>query len=146
MIRAARIFAEMTQEELARRSGVVQPNIAAYENGTRQPSATMLTRLLAAARPRPSAMLAEHRDEVLAAVSKHRASNVRVFGSVARGEDTAESDVDLLVTFHDDASMLDQSRIVIDLEKLLHCPVDVVSDEALGRRSASILDDAVPLS
>ncbi len=145
-VRSARIRAGMTQEELARRSGVAQPNIAAYETGARSPSTTMLRRLIAAARPRPSAVLQERRADVLSTVSQHKAGNVRVFGSIARGDDTYDSDVDLLVTFGDDATILDQSRIVIDLQDLLGCDVDVVSDEALGRRAASILSDAVPLA
>jgi len=145
-IRSARIRAGMTQEELARRSGVAQPNIAAYETGARSPSTTMLRRLIAAARPRPSAVLQERRAEVLSTVAHHKAGNVRVFGSIARGNDTYDSDVDLLVTFGDDATILDQSRIVIDLQDLLGCDVDVVSDATLGRRAASILSDAVPLA
>jgi len=145
-IRSARIRAGMTQEELARRSGVAQPNIAAYETAARSPSTTMLRRLIAAARPRPSAVLQERLADVLSTVAQHKAGNVRVFGSVARGDDTYDSDVDLLVTFGDDATILDQSRIVIDLENLLGCDVDVVSDATLGRRAASILRDAVPLA
>ena len=145
-IRSARIRAGMTQEELARRSGVAQPNSAAYETGARSPSTTMLRRLIAAARPRPSAVLQERRAEVLSTVAHHKAGNVRVFGSIARGNDTYDSDVDLLVTFGDDATILDQSRIVIDLQDLLGCDVDVVSDATLGRRAASILSDAVPLA
>lgn len=106
----------------------------------------MLRRLIAAARPRPSSVLQERLADVLSTVSQHKAGNVRVFGSVARGDDTYDSDVDLLVTFGDDATILDQSRIVIDLEILLGCDVDVVSDATLGRRAASILRDAVPLA
>jgi predicted nucleotidyltransferase len=106
----------------------------------------MLLRLIAAARPRPSAVLQERLADVLSTVSRHKAGNVRVFGSVARGDDTYDSDVDLLVTFGDDATILDQSRIVIDLQDLLGCDVDVVSDATLGRRAASILSDAVPLA
>jgi len=145
-VRSARIRAGMTQEELARRSGVAQPNIAAYETGARSPSTTMLRRLIAAARPRPSSVLQERLAAVLSTVAQHKAGNVRVFGSVARGDDTYDSDVDLLVTFGDDATILDQSRIVIDLENLLGCDVDVVSDATPGRRAASILRDAVPLA
>lgn len=144
-IREARTSAGMTQQELAYRARVAQPNIAAYESGKRAPSAAMVTRLVDAAKPRPSVTLRKRRADVLEAVAKHRASNVRVFGSVARGEDTPDSDVDLLVRFHADASILDQSKIIIALESLLNCHVDVVSDAALGRRSAAILCDAVPV-
>lgn len=76
---------------------------------------------------------------------RHQASDARVFGSVARGNDTADSDLDLLVRFNDDASLLDQSRLILELEQLLKLHVDVVSDVALGRRRESILREAVPL-
>lgn len=105
----------------------------------------MLARLLAAARPRPSALLAEHRVEVVAAAARNRATNVRVFGSVARGEDTPDSDVDLLVTFQPGASLLDQAGLVEDLQDLLGVHVDVVSDRALKERDAGALAEAVAL-
>ncbi len=144
-IRAARQSAALSQNDLAARSGVHQPNIAPYENGSRRPSATMVARLLAAARPRPSVRLRELHGEVLAIASRHRARNVRVFGSVARDEDTPNSDLDLLVTFDDDASLLDQARLIDELEKVLGHRVDVVSDQALGRRRPAISRDAVAL-
>lgn len=144
-IRDARHDAGMTQEDLAVRSGVRQPNIAAYESGRRSPSEAMLARLVAAARPRPSLLLARHRQEVLDIADQNRAVQLRVFGSVARGEDTPDSDVDLLVTFAPDASLLDQVGLAEDLQELLGGRVDVVSDRALTERDASIRDEAVPL-
>ena len=61
VVRDLRAAAGLTQDELATRSGVAQPNIAAYETGQRTPSAAMLNRLRSAAKPRPSVVLAEHR-------------------------------------------------------------------------------------
>lgn len=144
-VRQARVRAALTQSELARRSGVRQPNIAAYENGSRSPSPQMLAKLLAAARPRPSVLLAERRREVLHLARRHRVRNVRVFGSVARREDTADSDVDLLVTFADDASLYELADLVDELSALLEAHVDVVSDRALRPRDESIRREAVPL-
>jgi predicted nucleotidyltransferase len=135
----------MTQHELARRSGVRQPNIAAYENDKRVPSPSMLARLLSAAAPRPSVVLAEHRDEVLKAAGANHAGNVRVFGSVARHEDRPDSDIDLLVTFDADASLFDQAGLIADLEELLGRHVDVVSDRALRDRDTAIREHSVPL-
>jgi predicted nucleotidyltransferase/uncharacterized protein with HEPN domain len=134
----------MTQQELAERSGVRQPNIAAYENGRRQPSPAMLARLLDAARPRPSVLLDRFREQVLEIAARNHAG-VRVFGSIARGEDGPESDVDLLVTFGPEASLLDQAGLVAELEDLLGAHVDVVSDRALKDRDAAIRAEAVPL-
>jgi uncharacterized protein len=134
----------MTQQELAERSGVRQPNIAAYENCRRQPSPAMLARLLDAARPRPSVLLDRFREQVLEIAARNHAG-VRVFGSIARGEDGPESDVDLLVTFGPEASLLDQAGLVAELEDLLGAHVDVVSDRALKDRDAAIRAEAVPL-
>ena len=60
-----------------------------------------------ATRPRPSAMLKRHADEILTLAHRHRISNVRVFGSSVHGTDTADSDVDLLVSFGNDKSLFD---------------------------------------
>lgn len=135
----------MTQQELAARSGVRQPNIAAYESSRREPSRAMLTRLLDAARPRPSILLARFREEVLEIAARNHARGVQVFGSIARGEDGPDSDVDLLVTFGPEASLLDQAGMVTELEDLLGTHVDVVSDRALKDRDAAIRAEAVPL-
>lgn len=128
---------------LAARSGVRQPNIAAYENGSRRPSDAMLSRLLEAAKPKPSELLARYRADVLDIAARNRATNVRVFGSVARGDDSLGSDVDFLVSFESGASLLDQAGLIADLEELLGTHVDVVSDRALSDRDAAILDEAV---
>ena len=144
-IQSARRLADLTQQELAERSGVRQPNIAAYENGRRQPSPAMLARLLDAARPRPSVLLGRFREQVLEIAARNHAGSVRVFGSIARGEDGPESDVDLLVTFAPEASLLDQAGLVAELEDLLGAHVDVVSDRALKDRDVAIRAEAVPL-
>ena len=144
-IKNARRLADLTQQELAARSRVSQPNIAAYENGRRTPSAAMLARLLEAARPRPSVLLARHRQEILRLAARNQAGNVRIFGSVARGEDTPDSDIDLLVSFQPGASLLDQAGLIADLEDLLGRHVDVVSDRALTDRDARIRAEQVAL-
>ena len=75
-------------------------------------------------------MLRERRDEILALAKRYGAYNVRVFGSVARGDATPESDIDFLVSFRDGASLYDLSGLRLDLIALLGCQVDVVSDHA----------------
>jgi len=67
----------------------------------------MTKRLLDASRTRPSLALKRERGRVLDVIARHKAGNVRVFGSVARGADTQESDIDLLVTFEPDADLFD---------------------------------------
>jgi len=75
-----------------------------------------------------------------------RLDRVRVIGSVARGDATADSDVDLLVEPRPDASLLDLAQFADDLEQLLGRPVDVLSERSLDpSRDAGILADAVAL-
>jgi predicted nucleotidyltransferase/DNA-binding XRE family transcriptional regulator len=137
--------AGLTQKELSVLSGVAQPNIAAYENGTRRPSHKMLERLTSAAKPKPSAVLYVHKAEVKRIAKRHKATAVKVFGSVARGQDKPGSDVDLLVTFAPDATLYDQVGLAQDVEELLGIGVDVVSEGGLRGRHAAIQKEARPL-
>ncbi|HEY9478333.1 MAG TPA: nucleotidyltransferase domain-containing protein, partial [Microbacteriaceae bacterium] len=76
---------------------------------------------------------------------RRRASNVRVFGSVARGEDDHSSNVDLLVTFAEDASVLDAAGLMLDLERILGVRVDVLSDRVEGRLRDRAVAEAIAL-
>jgi predicted nucleotidyltransferase len=71
------------------------------------------------------------REEILRIAAQHGARNVRVFGSVARGEDRSDSDVDLLVDMEDERSLLDLVGLEQDLEELLQRKVDVLTDESI---------------
>lgn len=108
-------------------------------------SAAMGKRILDAMQARPSLILQNHRAEVIELALKHHAFNVRVFGSVARGEDRPGSDIDLLVTFGEDASLYDQSALILDLQELTGIGVDVVSEGGLRAKHARILAEAVPV-
>ncbi len=89
---------------------------------------------------------ASKREEILLLASKRGARNLRVFGSVARGEDDAESDIDFLVDLEPGRSLMDLGGLQIDLEQLLGGRVDVVSSRGLRERVRDrILRDAVPL-
>lgn len=72
-----------------------------------------------------------NREEILRIAARHGARNVRVFGSVARGQDRSESDVDLLVDMDNDRSLLDLVGLEQELEALLHRKVDVLTDDSL---------------
>jgi predicted nucleotidyltransferase len=78
--------------------------------------------------------LARLRAEILAAAARHGATNVRVFGSVARGDADAASDVDFLVDFEAGRSLLDLASLLVELEDLLGHPVDVVTEPGLKAR------------
>jgi predicted nucleotidyltransferase len=73
----------------------------------------------------------QNREEILRIAAQHGARNVRVFGSVARGEDQADSDVDLLVEMEDDRSLLDLVGLEQELEELLRRGVDVLTDASI---------------
>lgn len=144
-IRRARAAAGLTQTELARRSGVAQSNIAAYENGRRHPSADMVVRLLASTRQRPSELVNRHRSAIRRIGTAHKARELRIFGSVAEGTDTVDSDLDVLVTFEPGASLFDVAALTEELHELLGVPVDVVSTGGLKERDQHIRASAVPV-
>jgi hypothetical protein len=77
------------------------------------------------------AALQQRREDILALCQHYQASNVRVFGSVARGGNREDSDVDLLVDFPDDNSVLDYVALQRELEMLLSRKVDLVMSECL---------------
>ncbi len=77
-------------------------------------------------------VLADKREEILRIAASHGASDVRVFGSRARGNAAPKSDVDLLVTLPEKASLLVIVAIKQDLEDLLGCKVDVVTEDAIS--------------
>jgi predicted nucleotidyltransferase len=88
----------------------------------------------------------DRREEILRIAAKHGASNVRIFGSVVRGQADAGSDLDILVHLNDECSLLDQVALMYDLEALLGCKVDVVEDDALHRSLRdSVLAEALAL-
>jgi predicted nucleotidyltransferase len=87
--------------------------------------------------PRPSGPapsleeLRKRRSEIDRVAARHGARGVRVFGSVARGEASLDSDLDLLVEIEQRRGMLEQAGLQGDLEDLLHCPVHVATTRGL---------------
>lgn len=95
---------------------------------------------------RPSAALSIHRDRIRKVALSHRVSNVRVFGSAARGDDTEGSDLDLLVDPTADTTLFDIGAIRFELNKLLGVQVDVLTPDSLPERfRADILRTAQPV-
>lgn len=88
----------------------------------------------------------EERKLVLQIAAKHGAFNVRLFGSRARGDFNSESDLDLLVDFEPERSLLDQIGLQQELEESLKRRVDVVTSTSLHRAIQNeILQEAVPV-
>jgi predicted nucleotidyltransferase len=145
-IRARRQAAGMSQAALARAARVPQPNISAYENGRRRPTAEVLERIATALDVPLAVRLDTHRDAIVAAVTEHHAMHPRLFGSIARGDAGVGSDVDLLVDFTDEASLLDEVGLRLALRDLLEVEVDVVGSDSLrGDVRDRILHEAIPL-
>lgn len=93
-----------------------------------------------------SAFLQKYRTEILDLATRHGAGNVRVFGSLSRGEGNENSDLDLLVTLEKGRSLLDLVGLKQDLEDLIHRPVDVVTERALSPYIREhVLSEAMPL-
>ena len=91
-------------------------------------------------------LLQAKREDILRTASKYGAYNVRVFGSVARGEADSESDIDLLVNMEPGRNLLDLSGLLIDLEELLDCNVDLVTEDGLRDRIRErVLKEAIAL-
>jgi uncharacterized protein len=91
-------------------------------------------------------LIQARREDILRTASQHGAYNVRVFGSVARGNADEQSDLDLLVDMEPGRSLFDLGGLLVDLEELLGCPVDIVTEKGLRDRIRSrVLQEAIPL-
>jgi predicted nucleotidyltransferase len=80
---------------------------------------------------RPSTALQNHRDAIRTIALSHRVTNVRVFGSVVHGNDTEESDLDILVEPTSETTMMDIAKIQMELARLLPVAVDVLTPKGL---------------
>lgn len=163
LLREARTHAGLSQSDLARRAGVPQSVVSEYEAGKRQPSVPTLARLISATgheltlgldRTDPEVRglpdtplgrrLRQHRRALLDAVASAGASNLRVFGSVARGQDGPDSDVDLLVDLPENTSLFAVLALEGTLERILKVKVDLAPVTSLKPRvRAEALADAV---
>jgi len=92
------------------------------------------------------AYLRSRRREILQLAAEHGARNVRIFGSVARGEAKATSDVDVLVEMEPGRSLLDRAALLVSLRELLECEVDIATEKSLRPRiREEVIREAVPL-
>jgi predicted nucleotidyltransferase len=91
-------------------------------------------------------LLKAKREEILRTAAKYGASNIRIFGSVARGEADVDSDIDFLVNLEPGRSLLDHAALLLELENLLGCKVDVATERGLKARIRDrVLQEAIPL-
>ena len=162
LIANARKISGLTQTQLAARAGTSQSAIARYENGVASPSTDTLTRILKAnglklevqlvkaefsnlSSPRAK-LLREKRGEILKLVRRAGARDVRVFGSVARGDDDEKSDIDFLVEFDTTYGLFPIMQLKRELSELLETSVDVAPQSILKKSVLNnALKEAVPL-
>ncbi|MHB8394968.1 MAG: helix-turn-helix domain-containing protein [Candidatus Dormibacteria bacterium] len=161
LLREARRRAGLSQVELGRRAGVAESVVSAYESGARQPSVPMLVRLVNATGSELDISLTEtsgrepvrgflgqrirrHRAAVKKVLARYGLDNARVFGSVARGEEGPESDVDLLVDVPAGVGLLTLGRCQAELEKMLGARVDLVpAGDLKAHVAVEVLAEAV---
>jgi predicted nucleotidyltransferase len=92
------------------------------------------------------ARVESNRREILSIAAKHGARNVRIFGSSARGDTRPDSDIDFLVDMEPGRSLLDMGGLLMELQDLLGCKVDVVTERGLRPRIKDrILNEALSL-
>ncbi len=93
------------------------------------------------------ALVQEKREDILRIASEYGAYDVRIFGSVARGEDDEKSDIDFLVNMEKGRSLFDLGGLLMDLQDLLGRDVDVVTEKGLRERIRErVLREAIPLN
>ncbi|MGE5283036.1 MAG: helix-turn-helix domain-containing protein [Chloroflexota bacterium] len=168
-IRQARLDANLSQVDLAGQAGTSQSALARYETGASLPTLPTLERLLAACgrrleiqtppAPRPGPVssvrsqlgpqadqLRRQRRRLLDAAKRHGVSHLRAFGSVARGDATTESDVDLLVDLTPGRTLVDLAAFRREAAEILDLPVDVATADMLKARFRDeVLGEALPL-
>jgi predicted nucleotidyltransferase len=147
----------MSARALAAASAVSTSTVTRIERGEINPTVQMLERLLLASgnrldvTVRPSSLpptlrdLRRRRSEIVEAVSSFGGSNVRVFGSVARGEAAEGSDVDLLIDVPAGTGLFTVERIAEELERVLPWRVDLLTSGAAHGRMEHVLVEAVAL-
>lgn len=135
--------AGFSQREIAAAVGRSQPEVSRLLRASRSQGRGKNAFVPASPRGR---VLAERRDEVIRAADARNISNVRVFGSVATGHDTVESDIDLLVDVGEGVGLFSLGALEVELSELLQSSVDVVPAGGLKPRiKEQVLETAVPL-
>lgn len=170
MIRRGRASAGLSQAELAERASTSQPALARYETGVALPTLPTLERLLSACgrrlqvravrgtEPSPASTsvrgqlgprareLRRRRRRLLDAAREHGVRRVRVFGSLARGEEVPDSDIDFLVDLEPGRTLLDLAAFRREAQGILGVPVDVATPDMLKERiRAEVETEATPL-
>lgn len=145
LIREARLDLGITQTELARRAGLSQSSLAQMESGKRNVSPEMLERVLKAADYRPSLALEMAFERIRDEADRLGLRNLRVFGSVASGDDGFDSDIDFLVTADEEVDLFDLALFGERVRQITGFPADVIVDDGPIPPGWEALREAVPV-
>ena len=165
LLKEARRESRLSQSEVARRANVAQSVISAYESDQREPALTTLRRLMEATghrlvitfdrdpRSRPGLpdtrlgrRLRQHRKALLASAARHGATNVRIFGSVARGEERPDSDIDMVVDISQKMGLVALIALENEFREILGVPIDLSDSSQLRPKvKIEVERDAVAL-
>ncbi len=159
LVRELRRRSGLSQADLAAQAGMAQSAISDFERGRKAPSLQTLQRLAGAvdldvavtyipARRATGLTMTDvrrRRAEILGVCARHGASRPRVFGSVASGTATSESDLDLVVDLEPGRTLFDVAALRDDLTEILRCDVDVLTAGALHGRLAGLDRTTVPV-
>ena len=146
---ARRSLLGISQAQLASAAGITQPNVSAIESGARVAGQAVRERIERALAATPSSLLSKTRERVLDVFTQYGQPAPKVFGSVARSQDTLDSDIDFMVEVN--RPFLGKYKMIRDLEAVLTCRVDVVDANATPRiprvaeRFAKAKQEAVPV-
>jgi predicted nucleotidyltransferase/DNA-binding XRE family transcriptional regulator len=160
ILRNARLTAQLTQSELASRAQLTQSVVSAYESGRREPALSTLVKLVEATgfviniglthpllhTPDFMGLVHRNKQQILALAHAAGVSNMRVFGSVARGTAGPTSDIDLLVDISPDVGLIALMQLEKDIQELLGVEIDLVPESGLkpGIRD-QVLREAISL-
>jgi predicted nucleotidyltransferase len=129
-LRARRGILGLTQEQVAKLTNTTQSNIAAIESGARVVSIKRQREIAEQLPCKPSLALDKKRNQVKTILNHHGLANPLVFGSVARGTDTEDSDIDIMVWPTGRFGLSAKSRVANELIEELSFPVDIVRGDA----------------
>lgn len=160
VLRNARKAAQLTQAELAQRANITQSVVSAYEAGRREPALSTLLKLVESAgytlnlgleskpvhTPDFVKILHKHKEQILQWCADAGASNMRIFGSVARGTAGPTSDIDLLVDLAPETSLFALMSLEEKIQNLVGIKIDLVPESGLKPSiKKEVLSEAIPL-
>lgn len=145
LIREARVDLGITQTDLAQRAGLSESSLAQMESGKRNVSSDMLERVLKAADYRPSLALELTCERVRVEADRLGLKNLRVFGSVARGDDGFDSDIDFLVAPDEGVTLFELALFGDRVRQITGFPADVIVDDGPVPPGWEALQEALPV-